>query len=151
MMLLIKSILLSCIITLGWTLMFSVPRRYIAPCLFMTACGFGLRQLLVDYQVNLTIATFFGSMLSSFLGVYFSKRYVLPPKALIVPSVICLMPGIPAYMAMVKMVQIGYFGFSMDLFTEMMTYFFESIFVISGLVLGLSIPGLLFYRRRPIV
>jgi uncharacterized membrane protein YjjB (DUF3815 family) len=62
-----------------------------------------------------------------------------------------MMPGIAAYKAMVSMVQIGYFGYSDELFNQMMVYFFEALFVTSALVLGLSIPGLLFYRRRAIV
>ena len=123
--------------------MFSVPKRYILPCLLMTAFGFGLKTALVYQHVHLVVA--------SFLGVYFSKKYTLPPKALISPSVICMMPGIAAYKAMVSMVQIGYFGFSDELFSQMMVYLFEALFVTSGLVLGLSIPGLLFYRRRAIV
>ncbi|AWT49719.1 hypothetical protein DLE54_09510 [Psychrobacter sp. YP14] len=148
---LLKTVLLSCIITLGWTLMFTVPKRYILPCLLMTGFGFGLKTALEHYHLPLPVASFFGAMLSSFLGVYFSKKYTLPPKALISPSVICMMPGIPAYKAMVSMVQIGYFGFSDALFSQMMSYFFEALFITSALVLGLSIPGLLFYRRRPIV
>ncbi|MDO5651540.1 MAG: threonine/serine exporter family protein [Moraxella sp.] len=148
---LLKDTLLACVITIGWCLMFSLPKRYIAHCLSMTALGFGLKTLLGEFGVHVMVATFFGSMTASFLGVYFAKRYRLPPKALIVPSVICLMPGIAAYKAMVSMVQIGYFGFGIELFTLMMSYFFEAIFVISALVLGLSIPGILFYRRKPIV
>ncbi|PNK61907.1 threonine/serine exporter family protein [Psychrobacter sp. FDAARGOS_221] len=148
---LLQTMLLSSIITLGWTLMFTVPQRYILPCLLMTAFGFGLKSFLVQQEVHLVIASFCGAMVASFIGVYFSKKYTLPPKALISPSVICMMPGIPAYKAMVSMVQIGYFGFSDALFSQMMTYLFEALFVTSGLVLGLSIPGLLFYRRRPIV
>lgn len=148
---LIESAILACIITLGWTLMFTVPKRYILPCLLMTAFGFGLKTALVHENVHLVVASFCGAMLSSFLGVYFSKKYTLPPKALISPSVICMMPGIAAYKAMVSMVQIGYFGFSDALFSQMMIYLFEALFVTSGLVLGISIPGLLFYRRRPIV
>ena len=148
---LIETIVLSIIITLGWTLMFTVPKRYILPCLLMTALGFGLKSALVHYDVNLILASFLGAMLASFVGVYFSQKYTLPPKALISPSVICMMPGIAAYIAMVSMVQIGYLGFSDALFNQMMTYLFEALFVTSGLVLGLSIPGILFYRRRPIV
>lgn len=147
----LTGIILSCIITLGWCLMFTLPKRYIILCLVMTALAFGIRLLMTSFGVHLAVATFFGSMFSSFLGVYFSQKHGLPPKALIVPSVICLMPGIVAYKAMVSMVQIGYFGFSMSLFIQMMTYFFEAIFIISALVLGLSIPGILFYRRKPIV
>ena len=78
----IETVVLSCIITLGWTLMFSVPRRYILPCLLMTAFGFGLKTALVYQHVHLVVASFFGAMLASFLGVYFSKKYTLPPKAL---------------------------------------------------------------------
>lgn len=148
---LLEAVVLSCIITLGWTLMFNVPKERILPCLIMTACGFGLKALLVNFGIHLNLATFLGAMTASFIGVHYSKKYTLPPKALISPSVICLMPGIAAYKAMVSMVQIGYFGFSMDLFNQMMTYLFEAIFVTSALVLGLSIPGILFYRRRPIV
>lgn len=131
--------------------MFTLPSRYIIYCLIMTALGFGAKSIMVNMGVHLAVSTFFGSMLASFLGVRFAQQFRLPPKALIVPSVICLMPGIPAYKAMVSMVQIGYFGFDMSLFVVMMSYFFETIFVISALVLGLSIPGILFYRRKPIV
>lgn len=148
---LISDILLSCVITLGWCLMFTLPKRYIVYCLMMTALGFGSKSVMVSFGVHTAVATFFGSMFASFLGVWFAQRFRLPPKALIVPSVICLMPGIAAYKAMVSMVQIGYFGFDMDLFVVMMRHFFDALFIISALVLGLSIPGILFYRRKPIV
>lgn len=131
--------------------MFTLPKRYIIYCLIMTALGFGTKSIMININIHLAVATFFGAMLASFLGVWFAQKFRLPPKALIVPSVICLMPGIAAYKAMVSMVQIGYFGFEMNLFIVMMSYFFEAIFVISALVLGLSIPGILFYRRKPIV
>lgn len=147
----IADILLSCLITFGWCLMFTLPKKYIVLCLMMTALCFGTKLIMLSLDIHLAVATFFGAMFASFLGVYFAQKKGLPPKALIVPSVICLMPGIVAYKAMVSMVQIGYFGFSMALFVQMMTYFFEAIFVISALVLGLSIPGILFYRRKPIV
>ncbi len=142
---------LSCIITFGWCLMFTLPKRYIIHCLAVTALGFGLKLMMTGFGVHLIVATFFGAMAGSFLGVHFAQRYGLPPKALIIPSLICMMPGIAAYKAMVSMVQIGYFGFSMPLFVQMMQYFFDAIFIISALVLGLSIPGILFYRRKPIV
>lgn len=147
----IQTIVLSCIITVGWCLMFTLPKQYIIHCMMVTALGFGLKQVMVIFGVHLVVATFFGAMAGSFLGVHFAQRHGLPPKALIVPSLICMMPGIAAYKAMVSMVQIGYFGFDMDLFIVMMRHFFEVIFIISALVLGLSIPGILFYRRKPIV
>lgn len=151
LLVLLQKILLSCVITLGWCLMFTLPKDYIIHCLMVTAIGFGLKLIMVDFGVHVAVSTFFGAMVGSFVGVYFSQKYKLPPKALIVPSLICMMPGIAAYKAMVNMLQIGYFGFNADLFVQMMSHFFEATFIISALVLGLSIPGLLFYRRKPIV
>ena len=147
----LTALILACLITFGWTLMLNVPKSFIGVCLLLTVSGFGTKTLLVNHDVHLVLATFCGAMVASFLGVAVSRRYILPPKTLIIPSIICLMPGIVAYKAMISMVQIGYAGFSMPLFEQMMRYFFEAIFVISGLVLGLSIPSIVFYRRRPIV
>ena len=147
----LTALILACLITLGWTLMLNVPKSFIGVCLLLTVSGFGTKTLLVNHDVHLVLATFCGAMVASFLGVAVSRRYILPPKTLIIPSIICLMPGIVDYKAMISMVQIGYAGFSMPLFEQMMRYFFEAIFVISGLVLGLSIPSIVFYRRRPIV
>lgn len=146
-----EKIVLSCIITIGWCLMFTLPKTYIRHAMLVTAVGVGIKYSMLNAEIHLAVSTFFGAMIGSFLGVRYAQRYGLPPKALIVPSLICMMPGITAYKAMVSMVQIGYFGFSMDLFVLMMSYFFDAIFVISALVLGLSIPGILFYRRKPIV
>lgn len=148
---LLEKIVLSCIITIGWCLMFTLPKAYIRHALLVTALGVGIKYVMLAFEIHLAVATFFGAMVGSFLGVYYAQQCKLPPKALIVPSLICMMPGITAYKAMVSMVQIGYFGFSMELFVLMMRYFFDAIFVISALVLGLSIPGILFYRRKPIV
>ncbi len=143
--------MIACVITLGWCLMFTLPRRYIPSCLLMTFVGFALKGVLDSLAIHLMISTFFAAMTTSFIGVYFAKRYKITPKALIIPSIVCLMPGIPAYQAMIGLVQLGYFGFNLTLFTTMMTQFFAAIFVISALVLGLSIPSLLFYREKPIV
>lgn len=149
--LLLQNTLLAMGITIGWCLLFTLPRRYIAHCLLLTAIGFGLKSHLGTFGVHPMIATFFGTSTASFIGVYFAQKHKLTPKALIVPSIICLMPGISAYKAMVSLVQIGYLGFTYARFNEMMTQFFAAIFIISALVLGLSLPSLLIYRQKPII
>lgn len=151
MWLFFRDLLLSCIITLGWTLMFNVPRRYVIYCLILTFFGYGCKSALHQHGVHLAPATFCGSMLASFTGVYFSKRLIIPPKALIIPSLICLMPGIAAYKAMVAVVRISYEGFNIVLFGDMINRSFEAVFVAGALVLGLSIPSTVIYRRKPIV
>ena len=62
-----------------------------------------------------------------------------------------MMPGIAAYKAMVSMVQIGYFGFDMDLFIVMMRHFLRRFLSSQHWFWGCPFPGILFYRRKPIV
>lgn len=148
---LFNTVFFSILMTFGWTLMFNMPKKYIIQCLMITAMGCGLRNSLLQYQLDLVTATFFASIVCGFLGVFVSKRWLVPPKTMIVPSVICMMPGVTAYKAMISMIQLGYIGYSDALFTQMMQYFFNAMFVMMALVFGLSLPATLFYRRQPIV
>lgn len=142
---------LAALVALGFAINFNLPRRHLPMCALMTMIAYASRQIMLENNIHLVSATFTASMLTSLIGVLVARSQKLPPKTLIVPSTICLMPGIAAYKAMLSIVQIGYFGFSMTLFSQMLIYFFEALFVICALVLGLSTPSLFFYRRRPIV
>ena len=52
---------------------------------------------------------------------------------------------------MIAMVEINRAGYSPELVAMLMENFLKSMFIIAGLAVGLAVPGLLFYRRRPIV
>lgn len=146
-----QAVLLAGLMTLGWSLMLNVPRQNLWQCMLITALGYGLRNTLLACEFSLIFATFFAALVSSILGIYLSKRYLITPKAVIVPGLVCMMPGITAYKAMVSLIQIGYYGYSAQLFDQMMHYFVNAMFVIGALVVGLSLPATIFYRNRPIV
>lgn len=148
---LLEAVAIAGLMTVGWSLMFNVPRQNLWQCVLITSLGYGVRNLLLEWQYSLIFATFFAALLSSFLGIYLSKRYFITPKAVIVPGLVCMMPGITAYKAMVSLIQIGYYGYSAVLFDQMMHYFVNAMFVIGALVVGLSLPATIFYRKRPIV
>lgn len=138
-------------VAVGFAINFNLPKKYLPVCVLLTASAYLTKAIMLQSGAHTIFATFLASMLASFCGVLIAQARKLPPKTLIVPSVICLMPGIAAYKAMLAIVQIGYYGFSMTLFSQMLIYFFEALFVISALVLGISIPSLVFYRNKPIV
>lgn len=147
----LKGMLVSALATVGWCLVFNVPRYNLWQCVLITALGYGLRNSLLNLHFSLISATFFASLVSSGLGIYLSKRYFITPKAVIVPGLVCMMPGITAYKAMVSLIQLGYYGYSPSLFDQMMGYFMNAMFVIGALVFGLSLPATIFYRKQPIV
>nr|WP_269778319.1 hypothetical protein [Psychrobacter sp. KH172YL61] len=53
--------------------MFSVPKRYILPCLLMTALGFGLKTALVYQHIHLVVASFLARCSPAFWGCIFLK------------------------------------------------------------------------------
>lgn len=77
---LIRAATFACLMTLGWTLLVNVPRRYIWQCLLLTVLGYGLRELLKQLSVNLILATFVAAGISSFVAIYLAKNIYSPQR-----------------------------------------------------------------------
>lgn len=136
---------------IGFALLFNVPFSALKYCAVLAALGHGLRTILVQYGMPLTFATFFAASLIGFIGVYLSQRYLAHPKVFTVAAIIPMIPGVYAYKAMLAVVQINHYGFSEALFVQMVDYFIKTAFILGALVFGLALPGLLFYRHKPVI
>lgn len=148
---LLRAAMLASLMTLGWTLMVNVPTRHIWKCLLLTVLGYGLREMMKQQHVSLVLSTFVAAGVSSFLAIYLAKKYLLTPKMILVPAMLCMMPGITAYKAMISFVQLGYYGYNPQIFSQMMDFGFNAVFVTAALVFGISLPTSFFYRNKPIV
>ncbi|HIF4822518.1 TPA: threonine/serine exporter family protein, partial [Serratia marcescens] len=71
------------------------------------------------------------------------------PKVFTVAAVIPMFPGISAYTAMITVVEISHLGYSEALMETMITNFLKASFIVGALSIGLSLPGLWLYRKRP--
>ena len=136
----------------GFALLFNVPPRALKFCAALGALGHGTATLLKLAQVTPVFATFFAAALVGSLGVWLAQRYHRAhPKVFTVAAVIPMFPGIPAYKAMLALVLIEKEGYSPERFAVMVDQFVQTGFLLSALVFGLALPGLLFYRQRPVV
>lgn len=135
----------------GFGLIFNVPPRALKYCAILAALGHGSRTALVHFDVPLVFATLFASSLIGFLGVHLSHRYLAHPKVFTVAAIIPMIPGVYAYKAMIAMVQIHHYGFSDARFHAMVNNFITTTFLVGALAFGLSLPGMLFYRHKPVV
>ncbi len=52
---------------------------------------------------------------------------------------------------MIGMVQLHHFGFSEIRFENAISAFLNTTFILGAIVFGLALPGLLFYREKPVV
>lgn len=135
----------------GFALVFNVPVHALRFCAILGAVGHGSRFTMMHFGVPIEWATFFAASIVSFIGVYWSKKFLAHPKVFTVAGIIPMVPGVFAYKAMIAMVQINHDGFSLHLMQVLTENFLKAMFIIAGLAVGLAVPGLLFYRRKPII
>ena len=136
----------------GFALLFNVPPRALKFCAALGALGHGTATVLKLAGITPVFATFFGAALIGTLGVWLAQRYHRAhPKVFTVAAVIPMFPGIPAYKAMLSLVLIEKESYSPERFAVMVDQFVQTGFLLSALVFGLALPGLLFYRQKPVV
>ncbi|RKR53949.1 uncharacterized membrane protein YjjB (DUF3815 family) [Yokenella regensburgei] len=144
-----QDILLSAIPAVGFAMVFNVPPRALPWCALLGAIGHSSRMMMMTAGCNIEWATFISSMLVGSIGIQWSRWYLAHPKIFTVAAVIPMFPGISAYTAMVSAVKISHFGFSPELMELLISNFLKASSIVGALSVGLSVPGLWLYRKRP--
>ena len=89
------------------------------------------------------------AILIGIIGIYWSRWLLAHPKVFTVAAVIPMFPGISAYTAMISAVKISHFGYSEEMMIMLLSNFLKASSIVGALSIGLSIPGLWLYRKRP--
>ncbi len=148
---LINDMFFAAIPAVGFALVFNVPQRALVYCALGGAIGHGSRYVMMEFGIPIEWATFFAATVVGMIGVHWSHRLLAHPKVFTVAALIPMVPGVFAFKAMIAMVEINNLGYTPELLATLMENFLKAMFIIAGLAIGLAMPGLLFYRRRPIV
>ena len=129
-----EDMLLAAIPAVGFAMVFNVPQRALRWCALLGAIGHGSRMIMMSAGFNIEWATFLAALLVGSIGIQWSRWYLAHPKIFTVAAVIPMFPGISAYTAMISAVKIN---------------FLKASSIVGALSIGLSIPGLWLYRKRP--
>ena len=146
---LIQDAVLAAIPAVGFAMVFNVPQRALLWCALLGAIGHSSRMVMMTAGMNIEWATFIASMLVGSIGIQWSRWYLAHPKIFTVAAVIPMFPGISAYTAMISAVKISHLGYSEALMVTLLENFLKATSIVGALSIGLSIPGLWFYRKRP--
>ncbi|ROP59922.1 uncharacterized membrane protein YjjB (DUF3815 family) [Enterobacter sp. BIGb0383] len=144
-----QDMVLSAIPAVGFAMVFNVPARALPWCALLGALGHGSRMVMMSVGLNIEWSTFMASMLIGCIGIQWSRWYLAHPKVFTVAAVIPMFPGISAYTAMISAVKISHFGYNEDLMIALLSNFLKASSIVGALSIGLSIPGLWLYRKRP--
>ncbi|MGL5388073.1 MAG: threonine/serine exporter [Enterobacterales bacterium] len=146
---LLQDMLLAAVPALGFAMVFNVPVRALRYCALLGALGHGSRMLLMHFGMNIEWGSFLAAILIGVIGIYWSRWLLAHPKVFTVAAVIPMFPGISAYTAMISVVEISHLGYSEALMSVMISNFLKACFIVGALSIGLSVPGLWLYRKRP--
>ncbi len=144
-----QDMVLSAVPAVGFALVFNVPQRALPWCGLLGAIGHGSRMAMMTAGLNIEWSTFLASILVGIIGIQWSRWYLAHPKVFTVAAVIPMFPGIYAYTAMISAVKLTHFGYSDALMIQLVTNFLKASFIVGALSIGLSLPGLWLYRKKP--
>ena len=148
---LLENMVLAAIPAVGFGLVFNVPRHALIYCALGGAIGRGGRFLLMGtLDMPLAWATLLAAAAVSLLGVYVAQRMRAHPKVFTVAAMIPMIPGVPIFKALIAVAQMQEKGTTDELLATALQSGLTAGFVVAALAIGLAVPGLLFYRRRPV-
>ncbi|RLM28176.1 hypothetical protein BIY29_00530 [Brenneria alni] len=146
---LLQDMALAAVPALGFAMVFNVPVKALRYCAALGALGHGVRFIAMHLGLNIEWASFLAAITIGIIGIHWSRWLLAHPKVFTVAAVIPMFPGISAYTAMISLVKISHLGYSEELMSVMMTNFLKASFIVGALSIGLSLPGIWLYRKRP--
>lgn len=146
---LIQDMLLAAIPALGFAMVFNVPVRALPYCALLGAIGHGSRMVMMSWGLSIESGTFLAAILVGIIGIQWSRWYLAHPKIFTVAAVIPMFPGINAYTAMISIVKLSQSGYSDALLIQVVSNFLKAAYIVGALSIGLSLPALWLYRKKP--
>lgn len=144
-----QDILLAAIPALGFAMVFNVPIKALRYCALLGGIGHGVRFIGISVGMPIEWASFLAAVLIGIVGIRWSRWLLAHPKVFTVAAVIPMFPGISAYTAMISVVELSHQGYSEALMQVLITHFLKASFIVGALSIGLSLPGIWLYRKRP--
>lgn len=90
--------------TLGFTILFNIPRRNILAASFIGACGWLIYYAHHESNGSKIMAAFWGAFIAGVLGEIFARIKKEPATLFIIPGIIPLVPGAGMYYTMANIV-----------------------------------------------
>lgn len=148
---LLEEMILSAVAATGFAMTFNVPRRVLAFCAAGGAIGRGLRFLLMESGVPIEWATLVAAVTVSFLGILAASKLRAHPKVFTVAAMIPMIPGVFLFTAVLALYEISSAGATPELVALAISNGLRAFLIIGAIALGLALPGLVVFRRKPVV
>jgi len=131
----IKQFLFSFISTIGFSVLFNIPKGLIAKTGFVGGIGWIIFYITGQYLNNEIISTFFAALTVGIFGELFARYFKKPATVFIIPGIIPLVPGAGMYYTMLTLSQKDFYAAA----TKGTETFFIAAAISTGLIISTTL------------
>ncbi len=140
------------IASIGFAMVFNVPKNCLKFCAFGGFITYMIRASLLDFGLGIEISTFIASTIIGIIALYWSRKYLVPRPVYTVASIIPMIPGTYAFTAMISLVDMNTHGVSPELIELFIENGLKAVSILGAISFGLALPSLYFMRlNRPVI
>lgn len=149
---LVLNALWAAIPAVGFAMIFNVPRAALPFCAAGSALTYGLRDVLMHAHLSIELSTFIAATTIGIIGVFWSRRYVMPRPVYTVASIIPMIPGTYAYEMMISLVCMNTEGVTDVLLSRFIENGLHAVSILFAIAFGLVLPSMYYTKRKqPII
>ncbi|MGJ3240245.1 MAG: threonine/serine exporter family protein [Anaerolineae bacterium] len=144
----------SAIASMGFAILFNVPRRSLIYCMIGGAVGHAVRTALMLYWGwSIELASLMGAVLVGFWAQWCAHHLKLPSMVIAISAVIPMVPGVFAYQTMIGILQMTDVNTTetMPVLVDVSINAIKTGVILASLAVGIVTPSLLFQRIKPVV
>lgn len=139
------------IAAIGFAVISNPPRRAILICALLAAIGHAFRFYLVNHvELGLIPSTLCASFTIGLCSIYFARLIHCPAEVFSFPSLLPMIPGMYAYktiLALIRFMRTEDGEVLPNLIVEIFRNGLTTFFVLSVLVIGVSLPLFIFHKQ----
>lgn len=138
---------LAAIAAIGFAVISNPSPKAVLVSAFLSAFGHSLRFFLLHIDVEISIATFVAATTIGLLSLVFAKLIKCPAEVFSFPALLPMIPGMFAYrtiLGLIKFMQNTDTIKSQEYLMNIFHNGFTTMFILLALVIGVSLPVLLF-------
>jgi len=132
---------------IGFAMIFNVPRSALPFCAFGGSLTYGIRELLLSFY-SIELSTFIAATTIGIIGVFWSRKYIMPRPVYTVASIIPMIPGTYAYEMMISLVSMNNIGVTDASLHSFIENGLHAISILLCIAFGLVLPSLYYTKRK---
>lgn len=136
------------IASLGFAMVFNVPKRSLIYCAMGGSITLSLRNILLNLGLSIELSVFIASISIGFIALYWSSKHNIVRPTYTVASIIPIIPGTLAIKSMTILMKMNSHGVDSELLNAFLENGLKAMAILAAISFGIALPGILFVKIR---